>query len=206
MRLTLKLGSHSLAFVPKHSPVNDLDVKRFSEFLANCKRLLVLTGAGISTESGIPDYRSDGVGLYARSNSRPLQYQKFIQSYEARKRYWARNFVGWSRFSSFLPNITHEILRDLELEYRKVSCIITQNVDNLHFKAGSKCVIELHGSAFRVICLACGMKYNRHYIQDLIKSKNPSMSDASQFIRPDGDVELDDVSLIVYSPVHLALV
>ncbi|XP_075216739.1 NAD-dependent protein deacylase Sirt4-like [Lycorma delicatula] len=192
MSLSQKLINNSLIFVPKHNPVCEADLKHFSDFLLRCKRLLILTGAGISTESGIPDYRSDGVGLYARSNSRPLQYQIFIKSYEARRRYWARNYVGWSRFSSFQPNGVHLFLRDLELEYHKVSSIITQNVDNLHFEAGSKRVIELHGTGFRVVCLGCDMMFSRHYIQDMLKFLNPNMIETSQYIRPDGDVELSD--------------
>jgi len=84
-------------FVPKHRSVKPIDIDCFNHFLNKYKSLLVLTGAGVSTESGIPDYRSEGVGLYARSNHKPVQYQEFMRSSYARKRYWARNFLGWSR-------------------------------------------------------------------------------------------------------------
>ena len=101
-------------------------------------------GAGISTESGIPDYRSEGVGLYNRTNHRPMYIQEFMKSSSARKRYWARNFIGWPSFSSVQPNKAHEIVRKWELN-GKVNGLVTQNVDRLHNKAGSQ-PIELHGT------------------------------------------------------------
>ncbi|XP_022199637.2 NAD-dependent protein deacylase Sirt4 [Nilaparvata lugens] len=181
-----------LSFVPRHKLVSEKDLNILLDFIESKSKILVLTGAGVSTESGIPDYRSEDVGLYARSNSRPVQYQNFIKSSHARRRYWARNFVGWERFSSFQPNESHRAIRDLECTYNKVSCLITQNVDNLHFKAGSKNVIELHGTAFKVVCLYCNELFDRHDVQDLIKRQNPEMNETSKFMRPDGDVELDD--------------
>lgn len=87
----------TLAFVPKHRAVKKSDIDCFNYFLETHKKVLALTGAGISTESGIPDYRSDEVGLYARNNHKPVQYQEFVKSSYARKRYWARNFVAWPR-------------------------------------------------------------------------------------------------------------
>ncbi|RZF46155.1 hypothetical protein LSTR_LSTR012136 [Laodelphax striatellus] len=181
-----------LTFVPRHKIVSDKDVNTLLDFIQNNSKILVLTGAGVSTESGIPDYRSEDVGLYARSNSRPVQYQNFVKSSHARCRYWARNFVGWERFSSFQPNESHRAIREMECTFNKVSCLITQNVDNLHFKAGSRNVIELHGTAFKVVCLNCKALFDRHDIQDLIKLLNPEMDETSKFIRPDGDVELDN--------------
>ncbi|KAJ9582130.1 hypothetical protein L9F63_003525 [Diploptera punctata] len=143
-----KYCSNILSFVPTHSTIDNNDILKIKHFITSSSKLLVLTGAGVSTESGIPDYRSEGVGLYARSTNRPVQYQDFVKNKAIRRRYWARNYVGWPRFSSFHPNTVHSTLRDLELKYKLVSCIVTQNVDNLHTKAGSKSVIELHGSAF----------------------------------------------------------
>lgn len=87
----------SLVFVPKCQPANDNDLNRLKDFLKNTGNICVLTGAGISTESGIPDYRSQGVGLYATSASRPTLYQDFCKSEQVRRRYWARNYIGWPR-------------------------------------------------------------------------------------------------------------
>lgn len=112
----------------------------------------------------------------------------FLKSHKARQKYWARNYVGWSYFSQRAPNITHYAIRNLE-NLNKVECIVTQNVDNLHFKAGSE-AIELHGSAYRVICLNCYALYDRHYIQEILKELNPSMPNTVDLIRPDGDIDL----------------
>lgn len=178
------------SFVPKHKPVCDYDVKQIKQFIERHTKILVLTGAGISTESGIPDYRSEGVGLYARSSSRPIQYQDFVRRVDMRKRYWARNYVGWSRFSSVNPNTAHYALKSLECKYHKINAIVTQNVDGLHQKAGSRSVVELHGSAYRVICLQCEFKIDRNSFQLILKRMNPNMQIIPQEMRPDGDVEL----------------
>ncbi|KAG8236776.1 hypothetical protein J437_LFUL016890 [Ladona fulva] len=189
-KLSSRFQSTALNFVPKFSPAKDDDVKRLNEFIFNTSKLFVLTGAGISTESGIPDYRSEHVGLYARSSSRPVQYQQFIKSEDIRKRYWARNFVGWPRFSSFQPNISHRILSQWE-SLGKISCIVTQNVDRLHQKAGSKKVIELHGSGYEITCLTCKNVISRHQFQETLENFNEDLkSIASEIIRPDGDVEI----------------
>ncbi|XP_011141890.1 NAD-dependent protein deacylase Sirt4 isoform X2 [Harpegnathos saltator] len=187
--LCTHLYKSSLAFVPKCDPVRTEDVIRLKEFINKHHQLCVLTGAGVSTESGIPDYRSAKVGLYARSDHRPIHYKEFCASEKTRRRYWARNFVGWPRFSSFKPNITHMILKDLEYT-GKIGFIITQNVDNLHSKAGCKKIIELHGTAFKVMCLNCSHKICRCEFQEILQKCNPSMVTMTQMIRPDGDVEL----------------
>ncbi|XP_060585695.1 NAD-dependent protein lipoamidase sirtuin-4, mitochondrial-like [Ruditapes philippinarum] len=147
------------------------------------------SGAGISTESGIPDYRSEGVGLYARSTNRPVQYQDFVKDPNIRQRYWARNYVGWPKFGFFLPNKSHVALAEWERK-GKVHWLITQNVDALHYKAGSKNVTELHGSAHRVMCLICDHKMTRPEMQVLIESYNPNWSAQSDEIAPDADVQL----------------
>lgn len=146
--------------------------------------------------AGIPDYRSEDVGLYARSNHKPIQYIEFLKSEKARQRYWARNYVGWDRFSSVIPNTTHYALRNLEESHKKASCIVTQNVDSLHFKAGSRNVVELHGSAYRVYCLNCKASYDRFYVQEVLRRLNPQMKETAPFIRPDGDVELSQVNVL----------
>ncbi|XP_046386929.1 NAD-dependent protein deacylase Sirt4 [Ischnura elegans] len=181
---------NAVNFVPKYAPVKENDIRRLHEYINNASKLLVVTGAGISTESGIPDYRSEGVGLYARSTSRPVQYQDFVKHAEVRKRYWARNFVAWSRFSAFQPNICHVTLSQWE-GMGKVGAIVTQNVDRLHQKAGSKRVIELHGSGYEVGCLSCKMMISRHKFQKLLEELNPTLkSDVAVSIRPDGDVDI----------------
>ncbi|XP_012340533.1 NAD-dependent protein deacylase Sirt4-like, partial [Apis florea] len=154
------------SFVPKCEPTKNSYLLKLKDFIDSHDNICVLTGAGISTESGIPDYRSEGVGLYARSNHKPVLYKDFCNSDAIRRRYWARNYIGWPRY------------------------IITQNVDNLHTKAGSKKVIELHGTAFRVMCLNCNERICRYYLQDIFDRINPNMTITSQMIRPDGDVEL----------------
>ncbi|GJQ78198.1 putative NAD-dependent protein deacylase [Trypoxylus dichotomus] len=187
-------------FIPKHLPVEKTSINLLKEFINNSKRLLVLTGAGISTESGIPDYRSEEVGLYARSNHKPIQYVDFLKSKAIRRRYWARNFIGWPRFSSCQPNAAHISVRNLELVHNKVSCIVTQNVDSLHYKAGSKNVIELHGSAFRVFCLDCDARYSRFDVQEMLTELNPNITNTSDMIRPDGDVDISPDVIEQFNP------
>ncbi|XP_012252116.2 NAD-dependent protein deacylase Sirt4-like isoform X1 [Athalia rosae] len=187
--LTDRISCSTLAFVPKCQPVGNKELILLENFINDSGKICVLTGAGISTESGIPDYRSEGVGLYARSDQRPVLYKEFCENEGRRTRYWARNYVGWPRFSSFTPNITHKVLKDLE-DIGKVSCVVTQNVDNLHFKAGSKNVIEIHGTAFTVVCLNCEHKISRFDMQKILQQNNKNMNAETQMMRPDGDVEL----------------
>ncbi|CAB3220587.1 unnamed protein product [Arctia plantaginis] len=181
--------SRQIVYVPKHKPPNNEDINILKDFITQHKKILILTGAGISTESGIPDYRSEEVGLYARSNHKPVQYQEFVKYPKVRQRYWARNFVGWPRFSSVQPNATHFAIRDLE-KCGKVTSIVTQNVDRLHQKAGSNNVIELHGSGYIVKCLNCPYEVNRDDLQVELLQKNPDLTSDFFMIRPDGDVEL----------------
>lgn len=122
-----------------------------------------------------------------------MQYQQFLKLPDVRQRYWARNYIGWERFSGCQPNATHDSIRNLEILHKKVSVIVTQNVDGLHFKAGSQNVIELHGTAYRVICLKCNHSYDRHDIQTYLKELNPTMNETSTMIRPDGDVDIPQV-------------
>ena len=140
---------NSEQFVPRNNTRPDNDVlSQVGDFVDRSRRLFVLTGAGISTESGIRDYRSEGVGLYSISNDRPVQHQDFVKSALKRQRYWARNYAGWPIFSSHLPNQGHHVLADLEKAGR-LHWLVTQNVDSLHSKAGSKRLTELHGSTRR---------------------------------------------------------
>ncbi|XP_004928926.1 NAD-dependent protein deacylase Sirt4 [Bombyx mori] len=181
--------SRHIVCVPKHKPPEKKDFDVLKEFLTNHNKILILTGAGISTESGIPDYRSEDVGLYARSNHKPIQYQEFVKYPKVRQRYWARNYIGWPRFSCVQPNVTHLCIRELEKK-GKVTSIVTQNVDRLHHKAGSEKVIELHGTSYLVQCLKCPYEIDRHELQEILTENNPDMESSFSMIRPDGDVEL----------------
>ena len=134
-------------FVPKCSTaVQDSAISELENYIVRYRKLFVLTGAGVSTESGIRDYRSEGVGLYAVSDQRPIQYSDFLKSPLRRHRYWARNFVGWPIFSAKQPNSAHISLAELE-KHGYIHWLVTQNVDSLHFKAGSERVTELHGTS-----------------------------------------------------------
>ncbi|SDS82773.1 NAD-dependent protein deacetylase [Pseudomonas granadensis] len=148
---------------------------------------LVLTGAGISTPSGIPDYRdSEGV----RRGRQPMMYQEFLAAPESRRRYWARAMLGWPRVRQARPNAAHEALAGLQRQ-GLISDLITQNVDTLHDQAGSHDVIELHGSLHRVLCLDCGQRSERDAIQQLMEQQNPYLAGVDAVQAPDGDTLLD---------------
>ena len=151
-------------------------------------RVAALTGAGVSTDSGIPDYRGEGAPVRT-----PMTFQTFLASETARKRYWAGSHLGWRSFGSARPNAGHLALAGLE-ERGIVTGIVTQNVDGLHRRAGSRHVVELHGGMDRVLCLTCGQHYARQAIADRLTELNPSIDlDVAIRTAPDGDVEVDDV-------------
>jgi NAD-dependent SIR2 family protein deacetylase len=148
---------------------------------------VVLTGAGISTPSGIPDYRdSEGV----RRGRQPMMYQEFLAAPESRRRYWARAMLGWPRVRQAQPNAAHVALAELQRQGR-ISALITQNVDTLHDQAGSPDVIELHGSLHRVLCLDCGQRSTRDEIQQRMVEQNPYLAGVDAVQAPDGDTLLD---------------
>jgi NAD-dependent SIR2 family protein deacetylase len=151
------------------------------------RRFLVLTGAGISTSSGIPDYRdSEGV----RRGKAPMMYQEFLATPQARRRYWARAMLGWPRVRIATPNKAHMALATLQ-QRQRISGLITQNVDTLHDQAGSHDVIELHGSLHRVLCLDCQQRSDRNVIQRLMEAENPYLAGVDAVQAPDGDTHLD---------------
>ena len=137
-------------------------------FLDRSKRLIVLTGAGCSTDSGIPDYRSPG-GAWTRH--KPIYYSSFVRSAEIRRFYWARSFRGWPRFAAAKPNRAHEAIANLEW-HGKVHQLITQNVDDLHQEAGSRAVVQLHGRNRIVVCLGCGAEFPRQSMQERLARAN----------------------------------
>lgn len=179
-----------LASIVPEPPV-DVDVfsiRRLAELVSASRRIMVLTGAGCSTESGIPDYRSPG-GSWNRH--RPVQYGEFVRQPERRRRYWARSFAGWRRFASAEPNETHRWVAALERSGRMVG-LVTQNVDELHARAGSSNLVELHGSNHRVICLDCRETWSREEFQAELASRNPEWDEAAATIAPDGDAPIDE--------------
>jgi NAD-dependent SIR2 family protein deacetylase len=154
-------------------------------------RVFVLTGAGCSTASGIPDYR-DRDGAWKRKP--PVTYQAFVQDPATRARYWARSHAGWPMVSRAAPNGAHRALAMLEAQGR-VEKLVTQNVDGLHQRAGSHDVLDLHGRIDAVRCLACDARVPREDVQAQLVERNPAWSHAVEAaaIAPDGDADLDGI-------------
>jgi NAD-dependent SIR2 family protein deacetylase len=150
--------------------------------------VVVLSGAGLSTESGIPDYRGP-TGLARRAT--PMTYQVFTASAAARRRYWARSHLGWRHIAQAVPNDGHHAVAELGRRGR-LAGIITQNVDGLHQAAGASEVIELHGSLHRVICLSCGQRTARADLHRRLAAANPDWDQEPALINPDGDAVLAD--------------
>lgn len=150
------------------------------------KSILVLTGAGVSTESGIPDYRGEG-----KKERHPMTYDSFVSSEIARARYWARSYVGWSVIANARPNQSHFAIAQAE-SFGRISHVITQNVDSLHQAAGSKRVVDLHGRLDLVACLGCGQRIARSILDVLIEKLNPGITKDHQVsFTPDGDAEVE---------------
>lgn len=147
------------------------------------RRIAVLTGAGVSTDSGIPDYRGQGAPV-----RKPMTVDQFLGSDQARRRYWVGSHLGWNAFAAAAPNAGHVALATLE-DRGVASGIITQNVDGLHVKAGSRRVVELHGTMRRVFCTRCGQVFDRRDLALRVESDNPWMTAPENIkLGPDGDV------------------
>jgi NAD-dependent SIR2 family protein deacetylase len=167
-----------------------------ADFLARHPRTLVLTGAGLSTASGIPDYRDrDGV----RRGKMPIQGPEFRKSDAVRRRYWARSMVGWRTMARAAPNPGHRALAALEA-HDKIGFVLTQNVDGLHQRAGSRGVLELHGSIHSVTCMACGARFARDFVQAQLLSDNPALATALAAPAPDGDAHVEPDALDQFVP------
>lgn len=160
---------------------------RLARFLERHAPVLVLTGAGISTASGIPDYR-DHDGAWKRRQ--PVQHGIFLGDTAARQRYWARSLAGWPVIRNASPNEAHRKLTDLE-QSGLIHRIVTQNVDRLHQKAGSPTTIDLHGRADEVLCLQCGFRCNRDDFHHWCAELNPDYTEYSAVAAPDGDADLE---------------
>ena len=161
---------------------------RLEDFISAHRRLFVLTGAGCSTGSGIPDYR-DEQGAWKRTP--PVTYQAFVGDGITRRRYWARSLVGWPRIAQAQPNAAHRALAALEAQGR-CSQLLTQNVDGLHQAAGSRAVIDLHGRLDAVVCLGCGASSSRADVQRRLAEANPAWAGLAAGAAPDGDADLED--------------
>jgi NAD-dependent SIR2 family protein deacetylase len=173
-------------FAGAASPVPD--VERLAAWLVERSRVTVITGAGVSTGSGIPDYR-DGDGNWKRSP--PVQYRDFVESAAVQRRYWARSFAGWPMFAAAEPSAAHLALARLE-QAGRVAEVVTQNVDRLHQRAGSRNVIDLHGRLDVVRCLACNDRTPRDVFQERLREANPDWHSSPARIAPDGDADLAD--------------
>ena len=150
--------------------------------------VVILSGAGLSTESGIPDYRGPS-GLARRAE--PMTYQTFTGGAAARRRYWARSYQGWRHIAGAVPNAGHRAVAELQRR-GLVAGIITQNVDGLHQAAGAQRLIELHGSLHRVVCLGCGQRTSRAALDQRLRAANHGWAAPAAQISPDGAAVLTD--------------
>ena len=173
--------------LPNEETQGEGDLLALAELLRS-GRTMVLSGAGISTESGIPDYR--GPASRGRTRS-PITYQEFVRDERARRRYWARSFVGWALMEDKQPNAGHFALAALERAGR-LTGIVTQNVDELHQAAGSTAVVELHGSLAEVRCLNCGSRERRDSLQARLDAANLAVAGTLAWLAPDGDADVPD--------------
>jgi len=169
-------------------PTDATAAPRLAEWLHAHRRVFVLTGAGCSTDSGIPDYR-DASGAWKRSQ--PVTWQAFLREPATRSRYWARSFVGWPRVARAQPNRTHRALAALEAR-GTLSLLVTQNVDGLHQRAGSREVVDLHGRIDNVRCLGCGVHVPRERVQAELAARNPGWALRTAGTAPDGDADVED--------------
>ena len=170
-------------------------VSDLHDFVRQHARLFVLTGAGVSVDSGIPGYRDEN-GSWKRSA--PVMLQDFLRSEATRRRYWARSMIGWPVVARAQPNAAHVALASLEAMQR-LHLLVTQNVDGLHQRAGSTEVIELHGNIGRVICLRCGATVARETVQFALREQNPEFVHAVAQTAPDGDADIEHCALDAFS-------
>jgi NAD-dependent SIR2 family protein deacetylase len=154
--------------------------------------VLVLSGAGLSTESGIPDYRGPTGAL---RRSLPMTFQTFSRDPLARRRYWARSQLGWRHVARAQPNAGHRAVASLEA-LGLLGGIVTQNVDGLHQAGGARSVVELHGSLGRVVCLGCRERTSRHELDARLRAANPDWDARVSAVNPDGDVTVEDADAV----------
>ncbi|UQV44571.1 NAD-dependent protein deacetylase [Janthinobacterium lividum] len=173
---------------------DDPALDQLAQFLQRHPDVLLLTGAGISTASGIPAYRdTEGV----RRGNAPVQGPDFRRQEAVRRRYWARSMVGWPTLARAAPNPGHLAIAHLA-QRRRIGGLVTQNVDGLHQQAGSPAVTELHGSIHGVVCLDCHTRHTRRLIQDQLEHDNPQLLGATATPAPDGDALLEPSQLATF--------
>jgi NAD-dependent SIR2 family protein deacetylase len=175
---------------PASVTASDGSTDALLDFIHRHARLFVLTGAGCSTESGIPDYR-DADGEWKRR--RPIMLQDFVANEHSRKRYWARSLAGFRRMRSARPNEAHYSLARLE-RHGRIAQLVTQNVDGLHQTAGSRQVIDLHGRIDTVRCMGCEQRSSREQLQLELERRNPEFAALDGVEAPDGDADLEHVA------------
>ena len=163
------------------------DISALAGFLADHPKLMVLTGAGISSSSGIPTYRDERGKWLSRA---PIQAQDFSSDEQTRRRYWSRSWYGWPVIRDALPNGAHLALAQLE-KHGHIEQLVTQNVDRLHQKAGSQKVVDLHGRVDLVRCMECATRNSRDSVQQTLASGNQWPTRERHQLRPDGDMEVD---------------
>ncbi len=184
---------------PQEDPVTDARALR--GWLDRFERVFVLTGAGVSTASGIPDYRdTDG----AWKCPPPVTYQAFVGDVATYHRYWARSFVGWPSISVAVPNASHRALAIIERQGR-ITSLVTQNVDTLHQRAGSRDVIDLHGRLDHVVCLGCGDATQRTELQIRMTANNVDWHPRKSAVAPDGDADIDPAAVAAFEAPHCAI-
>jgi len=171
-------------------------IQALAAWLDRYRSVFVLTGAGVSTNSGIPDYRGADGEWKRRA---PITYQAFVQDPLMRARYWARSFAGWPVVANARPNRAHAALALLEARGR-VSMLVTQNVDGLHARAGQREVIDLHGRIDQVVCLACAARLPRASVQSMLADAHPEWAAISASAAPDGDADLDHPGSYGFTP------
>jgi NAD-dependent SIR2 family protein deacetylase len=159
--------------------------------------VVILSGAGLSTESGIPDYRGPSGAL---RRGTPMTYQTFVGDPLARRRYWARSHLGWRTVAGAAPNAGHRAVAELE-RLGLLAGIVTQNVDGLHQAGGARSVVELHGNLARVVCLGCGAGSSRKQLADRLHAANPYFAARVTAVNPDGDADLGDGELAGFRAV-----
>ncbi|MFF1878882.1 Sir2 family NAD-dependent protein deacetylase [Leifsonia sp. NPDC058230] len=180
-----------VAITTELSPELARGIDEVTDLLAG-RRFAVLTGAGVSTDSGIPDYRGEGAPTRT-----PMTFQQFLSAESFSKRYWAGSHLGYRRFAAAAPNAGHFALAELE-RAGAANGVITQNVDGLHKQAGSRKVVDLHGAMDRVLCLTCGQVFARESVSARIEEANPWLStEGAVEIAPDGDAIVTDIESFV---------
>lgn len=173
--------------LPLKTLAPDEAAARLADFIRRHPKLFILTGAGVSTDSGIPDYR-DGDGAWKRKQ--PVQHQDFMGQLEVRQRYWGRSLIGWPVIRNAKPNPAHFQVAELE-NHARTQLLVTQNVDRLHQRAGSRLVLDLHGRADEVICMSCGYRCKRDDVHGMCDDLNPDFRDFRATAAPDGDADLE---------------